>query len=417
MRQPAIRAEQLRKEFRLGSAAPGGLRDVLRAAARWPLDRLARRPRPAPRTIAALADVSFEVDHGEVVGVIGRNGAGKSTLLKILTRIVEPTSGTATVFGRVGSLLEVGTGFHPELTGRENVFLNGAILGMSRAEVRRKFDEIVAFAGVDDFLDTQVKFYSSGMYLRLAFSVAAHLEPEVLLVDEVLAVGDLEFQRKCLKKMDDVSHGGRAVLLVSHQLNAIRSLCARTLWLDGGRLRAFGPTAEVVGAYESATLSGELGQGQATTHFEGWHVVDVEGRRGHLITDVLAPVTFEFLLRAPTATPGAAVSLALTDDRGEVLWSADPSLPALDAGAQALAVRLPALPLRSGAYRWRVKLYAERRLIDDWYAIPPLVISSPRASHSRDAYMGVLNLPCSLEVTPLGTGWPSAPGDPPGAPS
>ncbi len=184
----------------------------------------------------ALRDVSFEVAPGEVVGVIGRNGAGKSTLLKLLSRITEPSEGRITLRGRVGSLLEVGTGFHPELTGRENIFLNGAILGMKRAEIRKRFDEIVAFAEVEKFLDTPVKHYSSGMYMRLAFSVAAHLEPEILLVDEVLAVGDASFQRKCLNKMESVSKHGRTVFFVSHNMPAITRLCPRAIMLDRGRV-------------------------------------------------------------------------------------------------------------------------------------------------------------------------------------
>src|SRR5467141_1326859 len=184
----------------------------------------------------ALRHVSFEVQQGEVVGIIGRNGAGKSTLLKILSRITDPTEGRVRIRGRVASLLEVGTGFHPELTGRENIYLNGAILGMSRAEIRAKFDEIVSFAEVEKFLDTPVKRYSSGMYVRLAFAVAAHLEPEILIVDEVLAVGDSQFQKKCLGKMSDVAGGGRTVLFVSHNIGAVRKLCSRTILLDSGKV-------------------------------------------------------------------------------------------------------------------------------------------------------------------------------------
>jgi len=202
----------------------------------------------------ALRDVSFEVMQGEVLGIIGRNGAGKSTLLKLLSRITEPTSGRAVINGRVGSLLEVGTGFHPELTGRENVFLNGAILGMHRSEINQKFDEIVAFAEIDKFLDTPVKRYSSGMYVRLAFAVAAHLEPEILLVDEVLAVGDIEFQKKCLGKMDDVAKLGRTVLFVSHNMNAIQRLCSQTIFIDKGELVEKGLTRDVVSGYISSNF-------------------------------------------------------------------------------------------------------------------------------------------------------------------
>src|SRR5207245_2083990 len=193
----------------------------------------------------------------EVLGIVGRNGAGKTTLLKVLARVTKPTEGHAEVVGRVGSLLEVGTGFHPELTGRENTYLNGAILGMGKREIDRKFEEIVAFAEVADFIDTPLKHYSSGMQMRLAFAVAAHFEPQILLVDEVLAVGDLAFQKKCLGKMGEVAHAGRTIVFVSHQMNQIRRLCEKVIWMDGGTIRQTGQTAEVVGAYESAILSGE----------------------------------------------------------------------------------------------------------------------------------------------------------------
>lgn len=216
--------------------------------ARKPLRSL-RRNGDGPTTIWALRDVDFEVTPGEIVGIIGRNGAGKSTLLKILSRIVQPTEGRAELYGRVASLLEVGTGFHAELTGRENIFLNGSILGMTRKEIERKFDEIVAFAEVDKFIDTPVKRYSSGMYVRLAFAVAAHLEPEILVVDEVLAVGDYRFQQKCLSKMHDVATLGRTILFVSHNMGAVNRLCQRTILLNEGRIVSIGPTSEVIQTY------------------------------------------------------------------------------------------------------------------------------------------------------------------------
>jgi len=249
--KPIIRVERLGKQYRIG--AGGGpystLRESLVAAARAPLQRLrGRRPPPEAR-LWALKDVSFEIEPGEVVGVIGRNGAGKSTLLKVLARITEPTAGEVDLYGRVGSLLEVGTGFHPELTGRENIYLNGAILGMSRGEVARKFDEIVAFAQVERFLDTAVKHYSSGMYARLAFAVAAHMGSEVLLVDEVLAVGDAEFQKKCLGKMAEIGALGRTVLFVSHSMPMILRLCPRVLLLADGHLVADGRPQEVTRQY------------------------------------------------------------------------------------------------------------------------------------------------------------------------
>ena len=250
----AIRVESLSKRYRIGQRALAKrcLREVLVDAAAAPVRRLRQLGQAAARpeeTLWALRDVSFEVRPGEVIGIVGRNGAGKSTLLKILSQITEPTDGRVTLRGRVASLLEVGTGFHQELTGRENIFLNAAILGMHRSEVLRKFDEIVAFAEIDRFLDTPVKRYSSGMYVRLAFAVAAHLEPEILLVDEVLAVGDAEFQRKCLGRMTEVASGGRTVLFVSHNMVAVESLCPRAILLEGGRLVDDGESRRVIERY------------------------------------------------------------------------------------------------------------------------------------------------------------------------
>ncbi len=254
----AIRCEGLSKKYRIGVQEPyKALRDTLTEAMYAPL-RLIRsafqnngKPPHNVDTIWALDDVSFDLKHGEVIGVIGRNGAGKSTLLKILSRITEPTRGRAVIHGRVGSLLEVGTGFHPELTGRENIYLNGAILGMKKVEIKRKFDEIVDFAEVEKFIDTPVKRYSSGMYLRLAFAVAAHLEPEILIVDEILAVGDAAFQEKCLGKMSSVAKDGRAVLFVSHNLPTVQHLCDRAVLLQQGKVEAIGPTIDVIGHYLS----------------------------------------------------------------------------------------------------------------------------------------------------------------------
>jgi len=211
--------------------------------------RAVGKPSPTDQSIWALKDVSFEVKEGEVLGVIGRNGSGKSTLLKVLSRITEPTAGRAEIRGRVGSLLEVGTGFHPDLTGRENVYLNGAILGMNRKEIARKFDEIVAFAEVERFLDTQVKHYSSGMQVRLAFAVAAHVDPEVLFLDEVLAVGDHAFREKCFARLREVRTNGKTVLLVSHDMASVESLCSHAMWLDGGQVQAWGEPSEVVEKY------------------------------------------------------------------------------------------------------------------------------------------------------------------------
>ncbi|NLG48563.1 MAG: ABC transporter ATP-binding protein [Chloroflexi bacterium] len=256
MSDVAIRVENLGKMYRIGTAQErhDTLRDALVHFLRDPLGRKGRNG--DEEIIWALKDVSFEVKRGEVVGVIGRNGAGKSTLLKILSRITEPSEGLADLYGRVGSLLEVGTGFHPELTGRENIYLSGAILGMHKTEIDRRFDEIVAFAEIDKFLDTPVKRYSSGMYVRLGFAVAAHLDPEILIVDEVLAVGDAQFQKKCLGKMGDVAREGRTVLFVSHNMGAVGELCTRSLLLEGGSLAAEGSTPSIVQKYlENGSVS------------------------------------------------------------------------------------------------------------------------------------------------------------------
>ena len=309
MSNAVIRVEGLGKRFRIGARQEPyrTLRDSFTRALVSPFRRTAAVLRghgtdASEAEIWALKDVSFEVKRGEVVGIIGRNGAGKSTLLKVLSRITEPTQGRVSIKGRVGSLLEVGTGFHPELTGRENVYLNGAILGMRQTEIEAKFDEIVGFAELEKFLDTPVKHYSSGMYMRLAFAVAAHLEPEILLVDEVLAVGDAAFQKKCLGKMDDVARHGRTVLFVSHNLVAVQSLCRHVVWLDEGRIAQIGPSEEVVASYLQTSLGTNTervwqdpatapGNEQARLHHACVRLVD--GTSADPIT-VRTPFVFEF---------------------------------------------------------------------------------------------------------------------------
>lgn len=261
MGKPIISVKNLEKRYLLG---PGGgeryraLRDVMANSVKNLFKR--NNKNENPREIWALKDITFDVHPGEKIGIIGRNGAGKSTLLKVLSEITEPTKGEAHIYGRVASLLEVGTGFHPELTGKENIFMNGAILGMRRAEIKRKFDEIVAFAEIEKFLDTPVKRYSSGMYVRLAFAVAAQLDPEILLIDEVLAVGDAQFQKKCMGKMEDISRGGRTILFVSHNMASIASLCQRTILLNAGRLEMDDYSQKVIQRYveTGSKVSGEM---------------------------------------------------------------------------------------------------------------------------------------------------------------
>jgi len=257
--KPIIKVENVSKQYSIGAIRPPyqTLREALTHAIRMPFGRPQNRPHSRNGKIWALKDISFTIQPGEVVGIIGRNGAGKSTLLKILSRVTEPTSGRVQLYGRIGSLLEVGTGFHPDLTGRENVFLNGAVLGMGRTEIQRKFDEIVAFAEIEKSIDTPVKWYSTGMYLRLAFAVAAHFEPEILVIDEVLAVGDASFQEKCLNKMNDLRRGGRTILFVSHNMPAVVRLCKRVISLSDGVIVSDGPTPGNV--TQAGPTSGNVG--------------------------------------------------------------------------------------------------------------------------------------------------------------
>lgn len=252
--RPIIKVENLSKQYTISTRVESHLRyDTLResmvTAVKKSFKRFTDNGHGESETLWALKDINFEVSPGEVLGIIGPNGAGKSTLLQIMSRIIEPTSGSVQLYGQVGSLLEIGTGFHPDLTGRENVYLNGAVLGMRRKQINAKFDEIVAFAGIERFLETAVKHYSSGMYVRLAFSVAAHLNPEILIVDEVLAVGDAEFQQKCFEKMGEVIKSGRTILLVTHSMNMVVELCQNAMLIKGGRLQKMGPAEEVVHYY------------------------------------------------------------------------------------------------------------------------------------------------------------------------
>ncbi len=325
MNEVAIQVHNLSKRYRINSVRQRyrTLRDEIADNVRS-LFRRNGRSHQKEETFWALKDVSFEVKHGEVLGIIGSNGAGKSTLLKILSRITEPTQGRATIQGRVGSLLEVGTGFHGELSGRENIYLNGAMLGMKKAEIDRKFDEIVAFAEIEQFIDTPVKRYSSGMYIRLGFAVAAHLEPEILIVDEVLAVGDTAFQRKCLGKMEGMANQGRTVLFVSHNMVAMQALCSRGIYLSKGRIAADTPILEAITAYFADVRDGSLqplaertdrhGEGQLrfTDHW-------IENKDGLRIDNVIVgeDVRFCFAYRAPKPLRCVHVAFNLYEQVGD----------------------------------------------------------------------------------------------------
>ncbi|HEV2197124.1 MAG TPA: ABC transporter ATP-binding protein [Candidatus Acidoferrum sp.] len=398
MTAPVIHAENLCKRYRRGLEVDTGLRHTLEAFLRSPIALLRRKK---DEIFWALKDVSLEVKEGEVLGLIGRNGAGKTTLLKILSRITRPTEGWAEIHGRVGSLLEVGTGFHPELTGRENTFLSGAILGMPKAEIARKFDEIVAFAELEKFIDTPVKHYSSGMYVRLAFAVAAHLEPEILLVDEVLAVGDINFQKKCLGRMGDVARAGRTVVLVSHQLNQIRRLCQRVLWVDDGSVRQNGPTHEVVSAYESAMARGESNVTQqhrgsgAKARFLKWEIVEPRGAQHHALRK-LGPATFNFLVQLAGPINDGEHGIALFNSEHRLMWARAEQKLKLDAGTHIFSHNFPSLPLRPGSYQWQVSLWEGGEELDLWDCSPEMTIATENHQHYMDEWNGVLNLPSTF---------------------
>jgi lipopolysaccharide transport system ATP-binding protein len=373
----AIQAKDLGKKYLISHQAEQlrytALRDVLSRSAR----NFARGMRdlaqgrgfgPGSRTeeFWALRDVNFNIAPSEVVGIIGRNGAGKSTLLKVLSRITEPSRGRVTIRGRIASLLEVGTGFHPELTGRENVFLNGAILGMNRDEIRRKFDEIVDFAGVERFLDTPVKRYSSGMYVRLAFAVAAHLEPEILVVDEVLAVGDVEFQQKCLGKMQNVAGHGRTVLFVSHNIAAIEQLCPRAIHLERGQVRMDGPSKAVISDYLSS-LENEIlecaPQSDPQRAAEITHIAlcNAEGARmGHMTSTDAVGLRIKLTLREHR--PDLKFAFAMYDSRQNGLFSSAPPDDGIDyptqPGHYEFQVMLPRELLMAQRYSIAVALYS-----------------------------------------------------------
>jgi lipopolysaccharide transport system ATP-binding protein len=357
----AIRCENLSKQYRIGSPERyKTLRDAISTTALAPFRRLKNNSQNGHGYIWALQDVCCEIKRGEIVGIIGLNGAGKSTLLRILSRITEPTRGLAEIRGRVGSLLEVGTGFHPELTGRENIYLNGAILGMQKSEIDRKFDEMVAFAEIEQFLDTPVKRYSSGMYVRLAFGVAAHMETEVLLVDEVLAVGDAQFQKKCFTKMQEIGTQGRTILFVSHNMSAVRSICEQALILEKGTVVAQGEIEETVDRYLSQINSSQALSETIETNTFSVTSVEIASLTGPVIkTFDTVQVKVRFVPRAEIQDPGLYVSFLTMDSRR--LTGLDLkdfiTTDALPAGQPAeLGFTIESLPLLPGPYQIEIHL-------------------------------------------------------------
>jgi lipopolysaccharide transport system ATP-binding protein len=423
----AIRTELLGKRYRIGLAEErvSTLKEAITRALGTPLRNLRRlrravhhRDSEAPDLIWALRDVSFEVRQGEVVGIIGRNGAGKSTLLKLLSRITEPTTGSADIYGRVGSLLEVGTGFHQELTGRDNVYLSGSILGMDRGYISRRFDEIVEFAGIGPFLDTPVKRYSSGMYLRLAFAVAAHLEPEVLIVDEVLAVGDAEFQKKCLGKMGTVAQEGRTVLFVSHNLDAVQRLCSRSILLDQGMIVAEGSTAEVNHRYLAST-SGKFIPGKwidlSNASRKGEGAVRVRAAKYSSRSERLAfhpysdgPLDFVLALDSDAPRYVGGIAVIISSLSGTRLINADSILfgkgAALRQGPNLVALRIPSLHLTPGTYRVSFWLNPSRaKFFGHAFDYVEDAIEIEVVNHDRDrpAFKPNAHVTCDMELEVL----------------
>jgi lipopolysaccharide transport system ATP-binding protein len=398
MSQTVIEVKDLGKRYLIGRRERYlALRDVLSNVLQNPFRR-----RPSPNYIWALKDVSFEVRRGEVLGLIGRNGAGKTTLLKILARVTRPTTGQAEIHGRVGSLLEVGTGFHPELTGRENVYLSGAILGMTKREIESKFDAIVTFSEVARFLDTPLKHYSSGMQMRLAFAVAAHLDPEILLVDEVLAVGDLEFQKKCLGKMEEVSHSGRTIIFISHQMNQIRRLCERVLWIDAGQIREEGATARLVGAYESAMARGlSIAPTMAgmKARFLSWEITDPCEEGPHVLS-TLGPVTLKFSLEVAESVQDGHHGVTLFNSERQMIWGAAANNLQLAPGAHEFVYELSGLPIKPGVYTWMVSLWEEGERLDLWNCLPEMLVATRPLAHPSDEWAGILNIPYQFSTEP-----------------
>lgn len=425
MSESAIRVEGLGKEYRIGRQH--GPYRTLRETVTETLGAPWRRARHLLRGQAsgaseldehfwALQDLSFTVPHGQVVGIIGRNGAGKSTLLKILSRITEPTTGRITLHGRVGSLLEVGTGFHPELTGRENIYLNGAILGMRRAEIARKFDEMVAFAEIERFIDTPVKHYSSGMYVRLAFAVAAHLEPEILLVDEVLAVGDAAFQQKCLGKMENVARQGRTVLFVSHQLGMVNQLCDRAILLQDGRLHREGATQSVVDYYTTqlAAASAETIATARVVASKETQLLRLYTERGDgSMTTTFAhnePIVLKLDYLVRKALPDVLLSVAVYDRMKRKVFTSQIALQLTEGvrptteQAYTASMTIPAETLTPGSYSFLAALHIPfvqaLDQIDDTRPIQIIDAGSEFAQYEGLDY-GTVFVRCAWTTTPI----------------
>lgn len=401
----AISVDRVSKVYRLGEIDRRQFfADAARSLRRMTGLTKNQEDEDSPDLFWALRDVSFDVADGETVALIGRNGAGKSTLLKLLSRITAPTSGRIRINGRLASLLEVGTGFHFELTGRDNVYLSGTIMGMNRREIRSKFDEIVDFSGLSQFIDTPVKRYSSGMLVRLAFSIAAHLEPEILILDEVLAVGDQQFHNQCIDRIKQLVHDGRTIILVSHNMSYVRRLSSRALWLQKGRMVEFGRTDEVVDRYEAA--SSAVGVERSVNHagrratILSWRLVDGVGRETNILARSGSPCSFEFLVHADEPLRRCRLEFRLADLDDTTVCVAAHDFPAVETGTSALSLRLTGLPLQPGQYRLDIRMYQRQEEIDHWRCDPLFIVSADGLPDGQPR-CGLLRIDSHLQVSPV----------------
>jgi lipopolysaccharide transport system ATP-binding protein len=410
-----IEAENISKRFFLGERNQRAFFEDIAAKSARGVRRLLRtkeaiKEEGSKRDFWALRDVSFRILQGQNLGIIGENGAGKSTLLKILSRITQPTTGTVKVYGRLASLLEVGTGFHPEFSGRDNVYLNGTMLGLSRKEVRKRFDQIVDFSGLEPFIDVPVKNYSSGMYVRLAFSVAAHLNPEIVILDEVLAVGDAVFQKKCFDRMEEIINEGHAAILVSHGMGNVRRMSQVCMWLHHGRVQMFGPTHDVVAQYEKQTThdvvselekktaqAQELSQPEPIARLARWSVESKLATNAHTIYAGGAPVTFRFQIELRLPVPNGKITVSLTDAQGLLLCSQNGALRQVKVGKIWLGLELPLLPLNPGEYILSCTISDGIHPLAFLRATPELTVLEEKNAKNT-GYHGVLNLPTRLSV-------------------
>ena len=404
-----IEARNISKRFFLGERNQRTFFEDIADKSKRGFRRLIRLKRTSEeqkkfREFWALQDVSFQISQGQTLAIIGENGAGKSTLLKILSRITQPTTGSVKVYGRLASLLEIGTGFHPEFSGRDNVFLNGAMLGLSTKEVRARFDQIIAFSGLEKFIDVPVKNYSSGMYVRLAFSVAAHLNPEIVILDEVLAVGDAGFQKKCFDRMEEIINEGHAAILVSHGMSNIRRMSQTCMWLKHGRIEMFGPTHKVVSEYEKQTTHEVVAQYETPpaehkplARLASWSIKSAGSKDPHIFPSNSGSVTILFEIDLMIPVPSGKLSVSLADVQGLVLFTRETTFSKNEAGQIVLSLDLPSLPLKPGKYIVSCTLSDGIHPSAFLRATPELTILAEKNIDSS-VYNGILNLSARMSV-------------------